>query len=250
MFKFIKGISIETYLLLKTYPKLKKITNKNKEYSQQDIHNVINEFCRKSLELNGQKVIIHGKENIPNEASLFVANHRSMIDGIIMPSITNKPIGMIIAKEPQYENIPIVNKWTKLGKCLYIDRENNRNAVKTISEAVDIINNGVSIGAFPEGHLTDENDILDKFKDGLFRIATKAQCPVVPIVIEGSEKSYIVDKSFIPIVNDAEIHVYILNPIKNHIGIPRFKTVELSNIVRETILEKIYQHRDKKTSIK
>ena len=249
MFKFIKGITIETYLLLKTYPKLKKIMNKRCDYSQQDIHDVINDFCKNSLRLNGQKVIIHGKENIPKEACLFVSNHRSMIDGLIMPSVIEKPLSMIIAKEPQYENIPIVNKWTKLSRCLYIDRENNRNAVKTISEASMVIKDGISVGAFPEGHLTDENDILDVFKDGLFRIATKAQCPVVPIVIEGSEKSYIVDKSTIPMVSDAEIHVYILKPVLNHIGDAKFKTVALSNIVREKILEKIYQHRNKKTAI-
>ena len=250
MFKFFRGLGIEAYLLLKTYPKLKKIIKKREDYTQQDIHNVINDFCKNSLRLNGQKIVVHGRENIPKEASLYVSNHRSMIDGLIMPSVIEKPLGMIIAKEPQYENIPIVNKWTKLSKCLYIDRENNRNAIKTILEASIVIKEGVNIGAFPEGHLTDENDILDVFKDGLFRIATKAQCPVVPIVIEGSEKSYIVDKSTIPIVSDAEIHVYILNPIRNHIGATRFKTVELSNIVRKVILEKIYEHRNKKTAIK
>ena len=248
MIKFIKGITIETFLLLKTCPTLYKI-NKNKDnFNQQDIHNVINNFCKESLRLNGQKIIIHGEENIPKEASLYVSNHRSMIDGIIMPSVIKKPLSMLIAKEPQYENIPIVNKWTKLSKCLYIDRENNRNALKTISEASELINNGISVGAFPEGHLTDEKDILDEFKDGLFRIATKSQCPVVPIVIEGSEKSYIVDKSLIPIVNDAEIHVYILEPIRNHIGIQTFKTHELSNIVRDVILKKIYIHRNNKTA--
>lgn len=243
MVKFVKGLTIETYLLLKTYPLLRKITKRRDDYTQQDIHNVINDFCKESLKLNGQKIIVHGEENIPSEASLYVSNHRSMIDGIIMPSVIKKPIGMIIAKEPQYENIPIVNKWTNLSKCLYIDRDNNRNALKTISEATKVINNGVNIGAFPEGHLTDENDILDKFKDGLFRIATKSQCPVVPIVIEGSEKSYITDKSRIPIVNDAEIHVYILKPIRTHIGISRFKTSELSEITRNVILNKIKEHK-------
>lgn len=243
MVKFVKGLAIETYLLLKTYPLLRKITKRRDDYTQQDIHNVINDFCKESLKLNGQKIIVHGEENIPSEASLYVSNHRSMIDGIIMPSVIRKPIGMIIAKEPQYENIPIVNKWTKLSKCLYIDRDNNRNALKTISEAIKVINSGVNIGAFPEGHLTDENDILDVFKDGLFRIATKSQCPVVPIVIEGSEKSYITDKSRIPIVNDAEIHVYILKPIRTHIGISRFKTSELSEITRNVILNKIKEHK-------
>lgn len=243
MIKFIKGLAIETYLLLKTYPLLRRINKKRNEYTQQDIHNAINNFCKDSLKLNGQKIIIHGEENIPDEASLYVSNHRSMVDGVILPSVIKKPIGMIIAKEPQYENIPIVNKWTKLSRCLYIDRNNNRNALRTISEASMVISDGINIGAFPEGHLTDENDILDVFKDGLFRIATKSQCPVVPIVIEGSEKSYITDKSRIPIVNDAEIHVYILEPIRTHVGIPRFKTSDLSEITRETILKKIKEHK-------
>ena len=156
MIKFAKGLAIETYLLLKTCPTLYKINKKRNDYTQQDIHNVINNFCKESLRLNGQNITIHGVENIPKEACLFVSNHRSMIDGMIMPSVIEKPLSMIIAKEPQYENIPIVNKWTKLSKCLYIDRENNRNALKTISKASDLINKGISVGAFPEGHLTDE----------------------------------------------------------------------------------------------
>lgn len=244
MFKFFKGLLIESTLVLKSFPLLVKIQRKPENYSPQDIHDIINKFCLDSLNYNGQKIIVHGMENIPETGALFVGNHRSMIDGIIFPAVISKPLSMIIAKEPQYENIPIVNKWVKLSKSMYIDRENTREALKTISQASVVIKNGGNVGAFPEGHLTDEKDLLGNFKDGLFKIAIKAKCPIVPIVIEGSEHSYIVDKSVIPKVKKSEIHVYILKPIKTHIGNNSIKTKDLSIETRDIILKKICSHRN------
>lgn len=240
MFESIKGLFLETTMLARTIPILRRVKSNPEKYSDDYTYSIMKKFIDKSLKGINQEVIIYGKENIPKENALFVGNHKSMLDGFIMPSVVNKPIGMIIAKEPLHENLPIATDWMKINRCLFMDRKNNREAIKTINEAVSIIENYRSVGAFPEGDITPDGIDIDEFKDGLFKIALKANCPVVPIVIKGSEDSYKYRKNFLPKITKSRIEVYILNPITIHIDSDRkVSTKELSKETRDIMLKKI-----------
>jgi 1-acyl-sn-glycerol-3-phosphate acyltransferase len=66
-----------------------------------------------------------------------------------------------------------------------IDRENPRNAAKSIIQAAKEIRNGVSAIAFPEGTRSRTGD-LGKFHSGAFALALRTGVPLVPISLEGS----------------------------------------------------------------
>lgn len=236
MFEAVIGLSKEIYMLVRTLPILRKVKKNPEMYSDEYTYNIMRKFSKASLDGVGQNIIVHGIENIPKENSLYVANHKSMMDGLIMPAILENPISMVIAKEPLHENLPIATDWMRINRCLFIDRENNREAIKTINEAVDIVKNYRSVGAFPEGHITPKGEDLDNFKDGLFKIALKAKCPIVPMVILGSENSYEYRKNFIPKIKKANIEVYILKPVTVHLNSDvKMTTKDLSEIVRDLI---------------
>lgn len=236
MFESVVGLSREIYMLIKTLPILKKVKKNPEMYNDEYTYNIMKQFSKASLDGVGQNIKVHGIENIPKENSLYVANHKSMMDGLIMPAILERPISMIIAKEPLHENLPIATDWMRINRCLFIDRENNREAIKTINEAVDIVKRYRSIGAFPEGHITPKGADLDEFKDGLFKIALKAECPIVPMVILGSEDSYEYRKNFLPKIKKADIDVYILKPVTIHLDSDvKISTKDLSEIVRNLI---------------
>ena len=139
------------------------------------------------------KIKIIGKEKVPQEEVLFVLNHASMLDSYILVSSIVKPIGVIIADVPTWRHLPIVSHWLNMMKCVYINRENNREGMKSIIKASENIKKGQSMAIFPEGDLTwvkDPDALISDFKPGAFKIAYKAKCPIVPIVIKNSRKTY------------------------------------------------------------
>lgn len=137
------------------------------------------------LFISGTELIVKGQENLlPDKAVLYVGNHRGFFDIIaaytLMPSLT----GFVAKKEMQ--KIPILYHWMKLGHCLFLDRVDVRQGLKTILEGINKVNSGISIFIFPEG--TRGTSDLDPmpFKEGSLKIASKTGCPIIPVAINNS----------------------------------------------------------------
>lgn len=131
----------------------------------------------------GVKLTVIGKENIPkDQAVLYVCNHRSYFDIIlgysIMPGLTG-----YISKD-DLEKVPLLNIWMRRLYCLFLNRTDMKQGLKTILKAIEYIKQGVSICIFPEGtrNRGEEGSLLE-FKEGSFKIAEKTGCPVIPIAI-------------------------------------------------------------------
>lgn len=68
-----------------------------------------------------------------------------------------------------------------------IDRENPRNAIKTIQKAADLLIKGqVSVGIYPEG-TRSKTCMLLPFHNGVFKIAQRADAPIVVLAVSGTE---------------------------------------------------------------
>ena len=140
------------------------------------------------LKLLRVKVSVSGLENIPEGRFLLVQNHRSMFDPLVSLCAFNKyQLGFIT--KPENMKIPVIGKFAHRICCLPIDRDNARNAVKTINAAADYLKNDVcSVGLYPEGTRNRQSgeEILP-FRNGSLKIATKAGVPVVVTSISGTE---------------------------------------------------------------
>lgn len=134
------------------------------------------------------KVKISGEEKIPSDSRfLFVSNHRSKFDPIISWYILRKYDIAFISK-PENFDIPAFGRIIRKCCFMAIDRENPRNAIKTIIRASELIkSNTVSIGVYPEGTRSKTNELLP-FHNGVFKIAQKANVPIVVASICGTEK--------------------------------------------------------------
>lgn len=135
------------------------------------------------------RVRIHtsGFEKIPqNEDFLLVCNHINFMDAAFFLAELPQVDLRYIAKKEVYTDLPFVGKALhKLGG-LPIDRENNREAAKTIIKAINIIKNGEgTIGLFPEGYTSKTGELQD-LRNGSLKIATKAKCKIVVCTISGS----------------------------------------------------------------
>ena len=128
-----------------------------------------------------------GTEKVPEKGRmLFVCNHQHDLDPVMMLSVfPDYDIGFIGKKEI-YKTMPIIGK-AMHGLCgLPIDRENNREAAKTVIEAVHILKEDkASIGLFPEGYTSKSCELLP-LRNGSLKIACKAKVPIVVCVLNNT----------------------------------------------------------------
>lgn len=134
--------------------------------------------------LAGGKTTTIGLEKLPTDRPfLIVANHRSIFDIILIGSQVSYPIGFVAKKELQKTPIGLI--MTEIH-CLFLDREDPRQGLKTILTAIDYVKGGIAMCIFPEGTRSKVEGELLPFHAGSFKIATKAKCPVVPVTITGT----------------------------------------------------------------
>lgn len=131
----------------------------------------------------GADITVIGHENVPDEAVLYVANHRSYFDILLTycrcPALTG-----YVAKDSM-EKIPLLSTWMKRLYCLFLNREDIRQGLKTILAGIEQIKSGISMCIFPEGTRNTGSDLMP-FKEGSLKMAEKTGCAIVPIAITNS----------------------------------------------------------------
>lgn len=135
------------------------------------------------LFLTGVKLTVKGKENIPDEACLFVGNHNSFFDILVSYVTIPKVMGFIAKIE--IKKVPLLNIWMYYVNCLFLDRSNVREGLKTILKAADYIKSGVSMFVFPEGTRSKDGKMLP-FKEGSMKMAEKSTGIIVPVAMTGT----------------------------------------------------------------
>lgn len=146
---------------------------------------IVNWAFRMVLRITGVKIIVKGEERIPRDtAVLYVGNHRSFFDILLTYVRVPRPTGYIAKKE--MKKVPLLSNWMRNLHCLFLDRENIKEGMKTILTAIEKVKNGISICIFPEGTRNKENDSFLPFHEGSFKIAEKGGVPIVPMSIVNS----------------------------------------------------------------
>ncbi len=134
------------------------------------------------LFLTGVDVTVLGEENVPkDEAVLYVANHRSYFD-ILLTYVRVPGITGYISKI-EVERIPLLRNWMNNLHCLFLDRKDIKQGLKTILTGIEKLKSGISIFIFPEGTRNKENNTFLPFHGGSFKLAEKSGCPIVPIAL-------------------------------------------------------------------
>lgn len=136
---------------------------------------------RVCLFVSGVKIKVSGKENIPQDTPcLFVGNHNGFFDVLVSYVTIGKVMGFVSKKE--VKKVPFLNIWMYFVNCIWLDRENIREGLKTILKGVELLKSGVSMFIFPEGTRSKDGKMLP-FKEGSLKMAEKAGCPVVPVAM-------------------------------------------------------------------
>ena len=177
----------------------------------------------------GLRPKITGEELIPREGRfLFVCNHRSAFDPLlVMDQLRRYNIAFI--SKPSNLKLPLVGRAAYADGFIPIDRENNRNAFRSILQAVDYLKKDIcSIGIYPEGTRSHTDELLS-FHAGSFKIAQRAGVPIVVASVSGTEK---IRRARLFAGTDVSFSILEVIPVET---VCSMKTDELSEYVRGLI---------------
>ena len=177
-------LGIPVYLILRLVCKI------NKKAGDYASLRLVQWAFRVILKISGTEITVIGEENVPDEAVLFVGNHRSYFDIVLSYSRCPIRTGYIAKKE--MERYPLLSNWMRYLHCLFLDRKDIKQGLKTILTAIEKIKSGISICIFPEGTRNKNKDELEllPFHEGSFKIASKSGCAIIPMAMNNTAEIF------------------------------------------------------------
>ena len=155
------------------------------------------------------KVHTRGLEKLPKDGRfLLVSNHIHDLDPVVLGAFMPKAKLAFISKRENDSKFLV-------GKVLHktmgqpINRENDREALKTILNCIRIIKEDkASIAVFPEGY-TSLDGLLHPFRGGVFKIAQKANVPIVVCTLQNTNQAF---KNVLKLKR-THVHLHLLDVI-------------------------------------
>ena len=153
--------------------------DQEQEYDDPHYRKVLETYVESALPVLRVHVRSKGLNKVPRDRRfLLVCNHCSLIDPVLlMNQLAGYQVAFIAKRESRDMFIvgPLMHKLL----CQLINRENDREALKTILKCIQILKDDkASIGVFPEGYIQPDRK-FHSFRPGVFKIAQKAKVPIV-----------------------------------------------------------------------
>ena len=135
---------------------------------------------------------VEGIENLdPKATYVMVLNHNSMVDIL---SIYNLPLVFKWVSKKEVYRIPIVGRLLLAHGDIVINRASTKEAMQLVhTRGKEWLAKGASVAIFPEGTRSKDGEIHN-FKAGAFILAKDAEVPILPIVLDGTDR--VVRKGF------------------------------------------------------
>lgn len=132
----------------------------------------------------GVTVTIKGLDNLQGlDSRIYIVNHTSYFDIPIL--LASLPDNVRIMYRRNLEKIPFLGWSMKASPFIAIDRDDPRNAMKSIQEAIGAVQSGESVIVFAEG-TRSEDGRLGLFKRGAFLLAARSKKPIIPLALIGA----------------------------------------------------------------
>ena len=157
---------------------------------------------------------------------MLVCNHLDNIDPAFLIHAFPKSQLSFVAKKETRDMFLVGHALPKL-LCPLINRENDREALKSILRCISLLKNDtVSVAVFPEGRINAYRK-LAHFRPGVFKIAQKAGVPIVVCTLQNTNRVI----SRLLKCKGSTVHLHLLEVIPAE---------EIQNCTTVEIAERIY----------
>jgi acyl-[acyl-carrier-protein]-phospholipid O-acyltransferase/long-chain-fatty-acid--[acyl-carrier-protein] ligase len=129
------------------------------------------------------RIRVEGRDNIPERGgALFVANHMSWVDALLLMASTDRPIRFLMY-EPIYRH-PLIHPFARILGCIPIASEQRpRDMIHSLRAATRAIAAGEVVCIFAEGQMTRIGQMLP-FRRGFERIMQGLDAPIIPVNLD------------------------------------------------------------------
>lgn len=186
------------------------------------------------LRITGVRLTVIGEENVPKDQPvLYIGNHRSFFDILLTYTRVPRTTGYIAKAE--MGKIPLLSNWMRYLHCQFLDRNDIKQGMKVILQAIEDVKSGISVCIFPEGTRNKNDDELEMlpFHVGSFKIATKTGCPIIPISM--NHTSAIFEDQF-PLIKPCHVVLEYGTPIYPE-QLSREEKKQIASYTQDVILE-------------
>jgi len=150
----------------------------------------------------GIRVRVEGLEHVPACACVFVANHASNIDPMVMIPALPRRVGILVKQE--LFRIPIFGRAMRVADFVPVDRGDRESRSSAVSAAAESLKRGTSYVVFAEGTRSPDGR-MRPFKRGAVTMAIEAGVPIVPVTLIGTHQLLPKGKSIVA-PGDATVH--------------------------------------------
>ena len=180
-------------------------------------YRIVYKLAKCTLFIKRYSIESQGSISLPNMPALYVANHKSFMDPIVLFKVlyekTKVPYFRFVAKK-ELSDKSFVSAALKLVDTIFIDRSNIHSTFAILNE-INFKKDNRTIIIFPEGTRIYDPEKIDNFHPGSFRIAYNSLVPIIPIVIVGLNDNK--NKELKPYKNKSRVvYVSFLKQIRSH----------------------------------
>lgn len=193
---------------------------------------LVNCIAEAAIPILSVKMHVEGLEKTPAQGRfLLVCNHLNEMDPVVLLRyFKDSQLSFISKKENQ--DMFVVGRYMHKIMCQLMNRENDREALKTILKCVEIIKEDkASIAVFPEGYIKPDRK-LHHFRSGVFKIAQRTKVPIVVCTLQNTQYVFHNGKRLKP--TDVYLHLVDVIQPETYAGMT---TVELGNMVYEMMAQ-------------
>lgn len=207
-------------------------TGKPQEKDSKFYRFVVNCVAEAAIPILSVRMHVEGLEKTPKEGRfLLVCNHLNEMDPVVLVHcFQNSQLAFISKRENR--SMFIVGKLMHKIQCQLINRENDREALKTILKCVEMIQEDrASIAVFPEGYIKPDRK-LHRFRSGVFKIAQKTKIPIVVCTLRNTQ--YVFRNGLRLKPTDVHLHLVDVVQPETYAGM---STVDLGNYIYEMMAQ-------------
>ena len=164
--------------------------SKLQEEDSRFFRRLMHPYIEALISIVGIRLHTQGLEKVPTDGRfLLVCNHLFIADpGVLLHCFKNSQLAFVTKQEN--DSVFLVGKIMHKILCQPIDRNNDRAALKTILKCIQLLKEDkVSVCVFPEGY-TSKDGKLHHFRNGAFKIAQKANVPIVVCTLQNTRQIF------------------------------------------------------------